>query len=344
VSAFLGIDIGKSDFRATLLLNERTWSRSFPNTKVGLAQIASWLKNHNMERLHACLEATGGFEEALALDLRHRGHVVSVVNPSRIKAFAKSELLRTKTDAVDAALIARFCRAHVPEAWIPPAPEIRALQALVRRYAGIQDMLSIETNRLGAARTHNVVDRSLCQHISYLEGELRRVSDEISDLIDRHPPLREQRNLITTIPGIADLTASRILGEMPNISQYRNSGTVAAFVGLSPQEHQSGISRGRAHLAKTGNVRLRKALYFPAMSGIRFNPILKALYQRLLAAGKPKMVALAAVMRKLLILAYGVLKSKRPFDPTSGALKTGHSRALENRPKSVGTFKIGHPG
>ncbi len=241
---------------------------------------------------------------------------MSVVNPGRTKAFAQSELLRTKTDAVDAALIARFCRAHLPEAWIPPAPEVRALQALVRRYASIQEMLSMEANRLGSARIDNAVERSLREHIAYLEAELQRVSDEIKNLIDRHPPLREQRDLIATIPGIGDFTASRILGEMPNIVQYRTRGAVAAFAGLSPREHQSGISRGRTRLAKMGNGRLRKALYFPAMSAIRYNPILKALYQRLLAAGKPKMVALAAAMRKLLILAYGVLKSKRPFDPT----------------------------
>ncbi len=157
------------------------------------------------------------------------------------------------------------------------------------------------------------------EHIAYLEAELRRVRDETNDLINHCPSLREQRELITTIPGIADLTAARILGEMPNISEYRSAGAVAAFAGLSPREHQSGTSRGRTRLVKTGNSRLRKALYFPAMSAMRFNPILKALYQRLVAAGKPKKVALAAVMRKLLILAYGVLKSKKPFNPTYAA-------------------------
>jgi transposase len=315
MKTFLGIDIGKSEFHVTLLVGNQTLSKSLPNVKSGMTKLTSWLKSHKAELVHACLESTGGFEEALATDLHGKGHIVSVVNPSRIKAFAQSELLRTKTDAVDAALIARFCRAHLPEAWAPPAPEIRALQALVRRYASVQDMLSMEENRLGGARSNNAVQRSLREHIAYLEAELQRVAGEIKSLIEVHPALRSDRDLIATIPGIADLTAARILGEMPNISQYRNSAAVAAFAGLSPREHQSGISRGRTRLAKTGNARLRKALYFPAMSALQHNPILRALYQRLLAAGKPKMVALAAVMRKLLILAYGVLKSKRPFDP-----------------------------
>ena len=118
---------------------------------------------------------------------------------------------------------------------------------------------------------------------------------------------------MTTIPGIADLTAARILGEMPNIAEYSSAKSVAAFAGLSPREHQSGALRGRARIAKTGNSRLRAMLYFPAMTATRCNPSLKALYDRLIAGGKPKLVALTAVMRKLLILAYGVLKSKRAY-------------------------------
>jgi transposase len=117
--------------RLLFIMGDRTWSKSFANSKTGLAQLATWLKNRKViDELHACLESTGGFEEALALDLHERGITVSVVNPSRIKAFAQSELLRTKNDAVDAALIARFCKAHLPEVWVPLAPEIRALQAL----------------------------------------------------------------------------------------------------------------------------------------------------------------------------------------------------------------------
>jgi transposase len=152
----------------------------------------------------------------------------------------------------------------------------------------------------------------------FLEAGLQRVTAEINALINRHPPLRKQRELLRTISGIAALTASRILGEMPNISEYRNAKAVAAFAGLSPREHQSGTMRGRTRLAKTGNWQLRKILYFPAMSATRFNPLIKALDERLVAAGKPKIVALAAAMRKLLVLAYGVLKSNQPVDPAFG--------------------------
>jgi transposase len=315
VVSYLGIDVGKSDFHAVLLIGDRPYSKSFPNVRAGFAQLASWLRNRKVENVHACLESTGGYEEALALDLHERGHRVSVVNPSRVKAFAQSELLRTKTDAVDAALIARFCKAHSPDPWTPPKAEVRALKALVRRREHLQQMLITENNRLGAAGLEPTVERSLRDHIAYLQNELQRVDDEMNDLVKHHPELKKQRDLIATIPGIANLTALRILGEMPNIAEYRSARAVAAFAGLSPREHQSGTTRGRARLAKTGNVRLRKMLYFPAMSARQYNPLLKALYERLTACGKPKMVALSAVMRKLLVLAYGVLKSQKPFDP-----------------------------
>lgn len=135
----LGVNVGKNEFHAALLIEERTWSKGFPNSTKGTMQLAAWLKNRKVTRAHVCLESTGGYEEAVALALHERGHLVSIVNPMRIKAFAQSELLRTKTDAVDAALIARFCKAHDPELWTPPAPEIRTLQALVRRQANLQE-------------------------------------------------------------------------------------------------------------------------------------------------------------------------------------------------------------
>jgi len=314
----LGLDVGKDDIHAALLVGERTWSKSFPNSKRGVTQIAAWLTNRKVNRAHVCMEATGGYEEVMAYGLHQLGHVVSIINPGQIKAFAQSELLRSKTDAVDAGLIARFCRSHNPDPWNPPAKEIRELQALVRRLESLQDMLSMERNRLERGFSETVV-RSVKEHISYLESEIEAVEEEISDLFDRHSGLRSQRDLLTSIPGIAEATAAKILGEIPDISEYRSSKSVAAFAGLSPHIVQSGKSRPRTKISKAGNSRLRRALYFPAMSSVRCNPLTAALYKRLVAAGKPKMVALIAVMRKLLVLAYGVLKSRQPFDPAYGA-------------------------
>lgn len=312
----LGIDVGKHEMHAVLLQNDRATSRSAPNSAAGFEQLRRWLRNRRVERVHACLEATGGWSEDLALALHEAGYIVSLVNPMRIKAFAKSEMLRTKTDRIDAALIARFCRTHAPEHWTPPAPEIRALQGLVRRYQSLVQMRTEEQNRLQAPMLALVVKASIEATLVHLDGEADRVEREIQQLFDRYPPLRRQRELLTSIPGIGQTTAARILGEMPNITEFRDVKAVAAYAGLSPRHYESGSIRLPSRIAKTGNGNLRTALYFPAISAMRFNPLLRRFADRLRERRKSNMTIITAVMRKLLTLAYGVLKSGRFFDPT----------------------------
>ena len=311
----LGIDVGKNDLHGVLLQGDRSSTKSVPNSAVGIKQLGSWLKNRKAEQLHVCLEATGGWSEAVALALHQAGHVVSIVNPMRIKSFAKSEMLRTKTDAVDAAAIARFCRLHRPDPWTPPAPEVLALQGLVRRAQGLIAMRTEEENRLGAPTLTPVVQDSLRSIIATLASEIERIDREIEKLFDDHHDLRKQRDLLTSIPGIGETTAGRILGEMPNIAELRNVKAVAAFAGLSPRHYQSGSISRSSRLSKTGNGKLRTALYFPALTALRHNQPIKLLGERLRGRGKAPMSIVAAAMRKLLILAYGVLKSGRPFDP-----------------------------
>jgi transposase len=284
-----------------------------------MVQLQAWLRNRKVERVHACLEATGGWSEDVAIVLHDAGHVVSLVNPSRIKAFAQSEMLRTKTDQIDAALIARFCRLHAPEPWTPPTPEIRVLQGLVRRHQSLVQMRADEQNRLQAPIVAPAVKESIRVMLEHLEHEIERVNREIAQLFDQYPPLHRQRDLLTSIKGIGDTTAARILGEMPNIAEFRDVKAVAAFAGLSPRHYQSGSIRRPSRLAKTGNANLRQALYFPAMSAMRFNPLLRRFAERLRNRGKSEMTIIAAVMRKLLTLAYGVLKSGRAFDPAYAA-------------------------
>ena len=311
----LGLDVGKRELHAVLLQGDRTTSKIITNSPTGISQLKTWLKNRKAAEVHVCLEATGGWSEDVAEALHDAGLTVSLVNPSRIKAFAQSEMLRTKTDRVDAAMIARFCRLHVADPRTPPAPEIRALQGLVRRHRSLIDMRTEEQNRLDAPIVADPVKASITTMLENIESELKRVDHEIAQLFERHPPLRRQRDLLLSIPGIGETTAAKILGEMPNITEYRNVKAVGAFSGLSPQQYESGSIRKRTRIAKTGNADLRQALYWPAISAMRHNPILRQFAERLSERGKPKMTIIAAVMRKLLTLAYGVLKSGRPFDP-----------------------------
>jgi transposase len=311
----VGIDVGKKDLHAVLLQGEKSSLKSASNSATGIAQLIQWLKNRKVERAHVCMEATGGWSESVALALHQSGHVVSIVNPSRIKAFAQSEMLRTKTDAVDAAMIARFCRMHAPDPWLPPAPEIVALRGLVRRHESLSRMRAEEQTRLQAPTGTPTVRESIESVISHLTSEIQRVDREIEQLFKNHPGLREQRRLLTSIPGIGKTTAARILGEAPNIAEYRDVKAIAAFAGLSPRHYQSGSLRRPSRLAKAGNAQLRRALYWPAITAMRCNPIVARFADRLRQRDKTNMLIIGAAMRKLLVLAYGVLKSGKNFDP-----------------------------
>lgn len=261
----LGIDVGKRQMHAVLPQGDRSTSKSVPNSAAGFKQLQTWLRNGKVERVHACLEATGGWSEDLALALHEAGHIVSLVNPMRIKAFAKSEMLRTKTDRIDAALIARFCRTHAPGPWAPPTEETRALQGLIRRYQSLTQMRTDEQNRLQTPMITSVVKASIEATLAHLDREIDRVEREIDQLFDRHPPLRRQRELLTSIPGIGETSAARILGEMPNIAEFRDVKAVAAYAGLSPRHYESGSIHWPSRLAKTGNANLRTALYRSAL-------------------------------------------------------------------------------
>jgi transposase len=311
----LGIDISKKDFHVVLITGEtRTKPRKFTNDPKGFESLQQWLKQKEIEQMHACMEATSIYGDALAEFLYSIGFEVSIVNPARIKGFAKSELLRTKTDSVDAALIARFCAAIKPALWQPTAPEIKELQALMRRLDSLQEMVRAEQNRLETA-TAKVAELTQ-SHLTYLQEQQTLIKQLISDHFDRHPELKQQRDLLVSIPGIGAQTAAVLLAEIGRIEDYQSARQLAAHAGLTPCERSSGTSvHGKSRLSCTGNSRLRKALYMPAVVSMRHNPLLKAFSDRLLDRGKAKMQAIGAIMRKLVHLAFGILKSQQPFDP-----------------------------
>lgn len=313
----LGIDISKLKFDVALLrAGGKFKHRVFPNTASGFLQLSAWLEKHKVERVHACLEATGAYSEAVATYLSDAGHVVSVINPAAIKAYGQSRLSRTKTDKTDASLIAQFCQERRPPEWQPLPVEIRELQSLVRRLDALLEMRGMEANRLEVSVDAGVVRESLVGHLSFLDDEIARAQELIRSHISAHPGLREQRDLLLSIPGIGNTTAAKLLGEIMDVKLYESARQLAAFAGLVPQLHESGSSvRRKARLSKTGAPRLRKALYFPAIVAMRHNPHVKALSERLKKRGKCPMQIIGAAMRKLVHLAYGVLKSGKPFDP-----------------------------
>lgn len=313
----LGIDIAKLKFNVCLINQSgKLKHKVFANTATGFEQLEEWLLRQGVQRVHACLEATGSYGEALALFLHQAGHSVSVVNPAAIKAFAGSCLSRTKTDRVDAELIARFCLAQEPLAWMPPPTEVRELQALVRRLESLIEMRVAEENRLSSGLVVEVVRASVEELLTHLNAQIKRTEKLIREHLDQHPTLKRQSELLDSIPGIAATTAALLLSEITDINKYRSARQVAAYAGLVPRERQSGTSvRGRTRLSKIGNARLRRALYFPAITALRCSPFFQSWAKGLQERGKCKMSVICAVMRKLVHVAYGVLKTGKPFDP-----------------------------
>jgi transposase len=316
MTAHVGIDVSKPTLDVVLLQDEQQYHGVFDNHPTGFGKLIRWLEKRCPSSIHVCLEATGRYGQAVATCLHEAGYTVSVVNPARPKAFAESQLSRQKTDKADALTIAQFCRSQQPDAWTPPDPAQHELQAMVRHLAALQAMGQQERNRLSSGTNAPAVIEALQQHIAFLEGQIDHLKQRIKHHIDQHPHLKQQSDLLLSIPGLGDTTVAVLLAEIPAIQAFDCAPELAAYAGLTPQHHRSGSSvRRPSHISKRGNARLRRALYFPAMVAMRHNPILRVFAQRLQAAGHAPKSVIVAVMRKLLHLAYGILKSGQPFDP-----------------------------
>lgn len=313
--ALLGIDVAKKTFNVVLLRGEKKKHKQFANSEQGIAELSVWLAHQGAPQVWACLESTGSYSDALAQFLHGAGHQVSLVNPARIKAYGQSQLQRTKNDRADADLIVRFLRDTRPLLWTPPPPEQRQLQALVRHLDDLIETRQQLQNRLTDGPQVEAVLVSLRQVIAQLNAQIEQIEDQIRQHVDAHPRLKEAHELLVSIKSLGSRTATVLLGEIERLRQYRHSEEVVAYAGLNPKERQSGTSiKGKTCLSKIGNARVRKALYLPAINAIKFNPIVKLLAERLEKQGLCKMAIIGAAMRKLLQLAFGVLKTGKPFD------------------------------
>jgi transposase len=310
----LGIDVSKNKFNVALLREGKYKHKAFPNNSRGFEQLYKWLRGHDVKELHACMESTGVYGEELAEYLHDQGFRVSVVNPARIKGFAQSELIRSKTDKVDASLIARFCAAMKPSLWVPDPMEIRELRSLVRRIDALLNMRQQEQNRLDVS--NDILKKSIHKLIRYLDKEIEELKDEINKRIDRDPEMRDKRKLLESISGVGEATIHIILSHFASIEKFKNAKSLASFLGIAPRHYQSGSSVSRrTRMSKVGRSSLRKAFYMPAVVALRYNPLIADLKAKLSYAGKHNMLIIGAAMRKLVHIIYGVLKNKIPFDP-----------------------------
>ena len=315
----LGIDVSKDKLDFALLGGGKPQYRQFVNTEVGYSHLVNWLQKAGAETLHACMEATGQYGEGVATHLHNHGYRVSVVNPARIKAYAASKMRRFKSDKGDAGVIALYCQKEVPALWTPPPDSFRELQYLVRHLDDQKNMRQQERNRLKSGVTSLRVLADLKAHIAFMDAQIKQLTKDIARHIDKYPELKKQKELLKSIPGIGDTTAAALLGEVRDFRAFDSARQLAAYAGLVPEQRDSGTSvHKRPRLVKKGNANLRKALFMPALVAKRHNPIVRALSERLKATGHCAMSIVGAAMHKLLHLAYGVIKTDKPFDPAWG--------------------------
>jgi transposase len=312
----LGIDLAKVTFDATLLTSTGVQHyQAFPNTLEGFTQLQTWLSQHGVTRVHACMEATNIYWEALATALHAQGHTVSVVKRARIKGYAQATMQRNKTDKLDSAVIASFCATHHPAAWQPMTEAQRRLRALVRHR---EDLLQTQLQQQNRMRdtTDALVRASLQALLDVIATQLNSVDRTIKDHLAAHATLRADLELLTAIVGIGTVTAAKVLAEFADLDQYASAKAAAADAGLTPSHFESGTSvRRRPRMSKMGKAGIRAALYWPAITAMTHCPAFKAFAERLAARGKPKKVIIGAVMRKLVHIIYGVLKHRTPYDP-----------------------------
>ena len=310
----LGVDVAKLKLDCSLRLeNGKSRAKVVENNAAGFARLEEWLGKLTSESVHVCMEATGVYWEAVAEFLADRGHLVSVVNPSQIKAFSQANLVRTKTDKVDAQLIAEFCAKHAPEAWQAPSRSEQELKAMVLRLDALLGMRAQEANRLEVARES--VRADIQGHLDWLDEQIKTLRKKIRNHIDDDPDMRAKRDLLDSIPGIGEATIALLLAYGIHPGRFDNGRQAAAFAGLDPRQHESGTSvKQRPRLSKIGHTHLRKALYMPAMVTLYRTAWGNQFRTRLQAAGKPAKVVIGAMMRKLIHIAFGVLKSGKSFN------------------------------
>jgi transposase len=316
---YLGVDVSKLKLDCMLLdsTTGKVKSKSLANKSEGFKQLLEWLAKNKAPKPFVVMEPTGVYHEPAALALTDSGLTLSLVNPAQLRQFAQGLGVKTKTDKADSMVLARFGATQKPPAWEPPSQSARSLKALLARRDAVTDDLQRERNRLEAVDfegSPEVVKNSIDRSIAFLEAALAQLDLMIKDHIDSDPDLRGKKELLKTIPGVGDQVSNNMTALFA-AKTFESAEQLAAYLGLVPVQWESGSSvRGRPRLSKAGPARLRKLLYFPAVSARQWNPHIKAFGERLLAKGKSPMSVVCACMRKLVHLCFGVVHTGRPYD------------------------------
>ena len=303
----VGIDVSKVQF--DVFVRPAGHSARFGNSEQGIAELIAFLKRVPAELV--VVEATGGYEFEAVVAMSHAGIPVAAVNPRQVRDFAKGVGRLAKTDAIDAAVIAHFGEVVRPTPKPLPDEAAQALTALLTRRQQLTEMLTAEKLRL--AQVHRSMRKSLEKHIAYLKAELKDTDRELKDLIRKSPVWREKDDLLQSVPGVGPVTSAILVARLPELGLLDRK-KIASLVGVAPMNRDSGTMRGQRVICG-GRADVRAPLYMATLVAVKHNALLKAFYERLVAAGKPKKLALTACMRKLLTILNAMAKAGTPWNP-----------------------------
>jgi len=304
----VGIDVGKE--KLDVGLSGQKGVRVWANDEAGREELSEWVVAQKVELV--VVEASGGYEAAIVSELVERGQAVAVVNPTRVRAFARAEGILAKTDKIDAGVIARFGATMKPEPRARRDLNQLELNQWVTRRRQLVLMVTAEKNRLQTADSS--VRANITKHITWLQTEIEALEQQINQAIAANPRWSETAKRVESTPGIGSVTSSTLVADLPELGQL-NRQQIAALVGIAPFNHDSGKRRGQRRIFG-GRASVRSVLYMATLSAIRHNPVIKSFYDRLIAKGKIKKVALTACMRKLLVILNAMVKNGQDWSPT----------------------------
>jgi len=302
---YVGIDVSK-DRLDVAVLGQKPITQ-VANTKKGIAELVKEM--HQLNPRLIVVEATGGYEEALVRAMFASGLPVALVSPQRVRQYAKARGLLAKTDGIDAQNLAEYGKNIQPRLFVAKSEQGRRLSALVGRRKQLEDMRKSEKNRLRTV--YSEVKGSLETIIDCLAAEIKRLDEEIRKFMQEHEDFKEQEKLLRSAKSIGPVTAATLLADLPELGKLDRK-QIAALVGVAPMNQDSGKKRGYRK-TKGGRPEVRSVLYMAALSGIRYNPVIKAQYDQLVKRGKEKKVAITACMRKMLTILNAMMRDQQPF-------------------------------
>ena len=314
---YCGIDISKKKFDSVLLIDNKSFHRVFENTVIGIQNFEDWLLSKTPENslVHVCMEATNKYHELIAFSLSEKDNfIVSVINPRKANKFAQM-MEESKTDKIDAKLLALYCEKHKPEKFIPPSRELRELKELTRLMDNLIELRTIQKVRLQTFNTETAA-HGVLSTIKSIEDTIAETQKKINNCIDSSIELKNNYRLLNSIPGYGNRVSSVLLSEIKKDENGNfHPKKMTKYFGLNVKKFDSGDSvHKKQRIMKYGSPRVRSLLYMSALVSIVHNPVMKEFYERLVNKGKPKKVVLVAIMRKLLVLACTILNSNKPYD------------------------------